>query len=266
MPPRDMQGMADVLLLAIKAALAPVQAELATLQQKNVDMQSRLDELSGLRDRVTVVETKAVAPPAAIVEPPVIGPSLADMELLVAKHVAPMGERITRIEERPAPIIEAPIATGPSLAEIELTLTKSIGPLSERLARIEERAPVPGPAGKDGSDGLPGKDGADGLGFDDLIAVQTDDRSFTIKAQRGELVKDIGTARFPVQIQRGVYAEGKSYEQSDVVTWAGSQWHCNEPTTTRPGEGTKAWTLVVKRGRDGKDGQNAPALTPVKVR
>lgn len=51
----------------------------------------------------------------------------------------------------------------------------------------------------------------------------------------------------------GVFVEGKSYDVGDVTTWAGSTWHCNEPTETKPGDGSKAWTLMVKRGRDGKD-------------
>lgn len=89
-----------------------------------------------------------------------------------------------------------------------------------RLATLEARPPVPGPAGPPGPpgrDGLNGKDGAPGLTY------------------------------------CGVYVDGKSYERGDVVTWAGSTWHCHDTTTTRPGEGSKSWQLMVKRGRDGKD-------------
>jgi hypothetical protein len=50
-----------------------------------------------------------------------------------------------------------------------------------------------------------------------------------------------------------------------MVTSGGSCWHCNEPTTTKPGEGSKAWRLMVKRGRDGKDGLNAPTVPVVKI-
>ena len=88
--------------------------------------------------------------------------------------------------------------------------------LRERVAVLETRAPIPGPAGKDGEPGPPGKDGTAGLTY------------------------------------RGVYQEGKRYELGDVVTWAGSAWHTNEATTTKPGESAKAWTLMVKHGRDGK--------------
>jgi hypothetical protein len=58
---------------------------------------------------------------------------------------------------------------------------------------------------------------------------------------------------------RGVFVDGASYAAGDLVTWAGSAWHCNDATTTKPGDGAKAWTLMVKRGRDGKDGTHGPA-------
>jgi hypothetical protein len=101
--------------------------------------------------------------------------------------------------------------------------TKDVGPLRERVAVVETRPPVPGPAGKDGEPGPPGKDGADGT---------------------------------PGLVYRGVFLEGQCYEVGHLVTWAGATWHCNEPTLTKPGDGSKAWTLMVKRGRDGRDGKD----------
>jgi hypothetical protein len=49
---------------------------------------------------------------------------------------------------------------------------------------------------------------------------------------------------------RGVWAEGE-YCEGDFVTHAGSCWHCNERTKSKPGDGA-AWQLAVKRGADGK--------------
>ena len=128
--------------------------------------------------------------------------------------------------------------------------TTEIGTMRERLAVLETRAPIPGPPGP------PGHDGSAGLGFDDLGVTQRDDRSFTITATRGDVVKEIGTASFALDIYRGVWLEGHAYEPGDGVTWAGSEWHCHAATTTKPGDGSKAWTLKVKRGRDGKDGKD----------
>lgn len=107
----------------------------------------------------------------------------------------------------------------------------AIADLRERLAVLEVRPVTPGPPGDPGP---PGKDGVDG------------------KAGLTYL---------------GVYQDGKRYDVGELVTWAGSMWHCNEPTETKPGEGSKAWTLSCKRGRDGKDGKDAELpLAVVKVR
>lgn len=50
----------------------------------------------------------------------------------------------------------------------------------------------------------------------------------------------------------GPYESGKTYSKGTFVTRDGSLWHCNEKTTAQPGDG-RAWTLAVKRGKDGKD-------------
>lgn len=110
------------------------------------------------------------------------------------------------------------------------SLSKELGHLRERVAVVEVRPSLPGPPGEPGLPGQPGKDGQD------------------------------GTAGLSFE---GVYQEGQTYEKGHLVTWAGSSWHCNEPTTSKPGDGSKAWTLMVKRGRDGKDGINGRDLAPV---
>ena len=50
----------------------------------------------------------------------------------------------------------------------------------------------------------------------------------------------------------GPYEGGKAYSKGTFVTQDGSLWHCNQQTSSRPGDGP-AWTLAVKRGKDGKD-------------
>ncbi|MGF6986542.1 hypothetical protein QFZ99_006083 [Paraburkholderia atlantica] len=61
---------------------------------------------------------------------------------------------------------------------------------------------------------------------------------------------------FPLLIYRRVFVQGQLYEPGDMVTWAGSVWHCNEPTDVKPDADARAWTLAVKRGRDGKDARS----------
>lgn len=57
------------------------------------------------------------------------------------------------------------------------------------------------------------------------------------------------TLSFP--LYRNIWKEG-AYKRGDVVTTGGSSWHCQEDTTDKPGA-SKAWAMMVKRGRDGRD-------------
>jgi len=129
---------------------------------------------------------------------------------------------------------------------VVLMVQTAIAPFAERLAVLETKAAdvvhvvdldllranltavieesripgPPGPAGADGKDGAPGlngKDGAPGLRY------------------------------------CGVYVPGETYALGDVVTWAGSAWHCKEPTNARPDDAARPWQLIVKAGKDGRD-------------
>lgn len=124
---------------------------------------------------------------------------------------------------------------------------------------------VAGPHGDKGADGHHGKDGADGLGFDDLSVLHDGGRGLTFRFIKGDRIRDFAVT-VPALIYQGVYIDAQTYEKGDVVTWAGSTWHCHEATTTKPGDGSASWKLMVKRGRDGRDGHDAAAVPVVKVR
>jgi hypothetical protein len=51
----------------------------------------------------------------------------------------------------------------------------------------------------------------------------------------------------------GVYRDGAEYSEGSLVTLHGSLFHANRNTKMIPGDGSRDWTLCVKRGRDGKD-------------
>ncbi|WP_239295240.1 hypothetical protein [Caballeronia zhejiangensis] len=85
-----------------------------------------------------------------------------------------------------------------------------------------------------------------------FVAMDSE-RSFTVHIERASGAHETATFALPVMIYRGVYHAGETYRCGDVVTWAGSLWHCNATTDTKPDAGGDAWTLAAKRGRDGKD-------------
>jgi hypothetical protein len=101
-----------------------------------------------------------------------------------------------------------------------------------------------------GKDGAPGKDGRDGFGLDDFDCQPIDERTIKMTFVRGEVAHSY-ELQFPVVVYRGVFRDGQDYERGDMVTWAGSLWHCDSETKDKPG--TDSWTLAAKKGRDGKD-------------
>jgi hypothetical protein len=117
-----------------------------------------------------------------------------------------------------------------------------------------------GAKGLDGADGRDGKDGADGLGFDDLTVEYDQERTVTLKFERGDRVQSFRLV-LPMMLDRGVFSPGKSYEAGDVVTWGGSLFIAQRATSAKPGEqgeASRAWRLAVKRGGDGKQGPSGP--------
>lgn len=105
-----------------------------------------------------------------------------------------------------------------------------------------------GKDGEPGRDGTDGKDGADGLGFEDMGFEADEHGRVLAKFQRGDVVK---TIRLPGIVDRGPYKSGESYEKGDAVSYGGSLWIAQEPTGDKP-DGSKAWRLAVKKGRDAR--------------
>lgn len=254
--PHDPEAFADMVVMTVKAAMAPVLADVKSLQTQIGGWEARWNDLGTLRERVAVVEAKASTPlpvsaPADVDLTPVLE-RLSSAEALL-KAQGDLRDRVLVVETKAAAPVVAAIADRIDLApmldllsKVEMRLemrageiapikdtlldaTKEIAALRERVAVVEVRPPVPGPPGADGApgkDGANGQDGSPGLSFE------------------------------------GVYQEGQSYIKGQIATWAGSCWHANTETTSKPGE-SKDWTLMVKRGRDGRDGRDASSATPV---
>lgn len=200
---------------------------------------------------------------------------LADIVATAIKTAtAPLHARIKALEARELPIARDG-APGPAG---EKGLDGAPGPQGERGPEGPEGKPgrdgrdglpgVPGVQGEKGLDGAAGANGQDGRDgtLENLKVIYDGERGLTFAFKDGTPIEG-GAIRLPMMLYRGVYQDSKAYEPGDVVTWAGSTWNANEATTTKPGDGAKAWTLVVKRGRDGKDGRDAePPLPVVKSR
>lgn len=91
-------------------------------------------------------------------------------------------------------------------------------------------------------------------GVSNVDIKQDNQRTFSISLERASGAVEVKSFDVPVTIYRDVFKAGTEYQPGDTVTWGGSMWHCNEPTTDKPGEtGSKGWTLAVKKGRDLRD-------------
>ncbi len=257
----ESQVLADVAIAAVKSVIGPMQERIAILEQQNADLKERLHEVSGMRDRLVAVEVKSAIPLPVPDMAPVLERVAVCQERLTALEttkVAPVTLEAIREELKSfQPRQEAPAAVPEGLMDrvkllesstdvdvlmkqvsetrdkfiaLEKQTIERYGDIKERVAVLEARPVVPGPQGEPGPVGPSGKDGRD------------------------------GDAQLPYL---GVYQEGKEYSVGQMTTWGGSMWHCNTLTTSKPGEGNKDWTLMVKRGRDGRDGKDAGPLPVV---
>lgn len=273
---RDPDAFAEMVVLTVKAALAPVLERLAVYEAKAARADAIERTVTELRDRLVIAETKA----AAIQIPDVT--DIRDRMIEVETKTAEIRSRVVELESATTPTLEVKddsalrdrllsleLATTNAkerLGEFQMAIQKSEAQrerLIERLAVVETKAPVPGPAGPAGRDGTNGKDGADGMGFDDVAAEFDGDRTLTLKMTSGLRVKS-WDFQLPYLKYQGVFTEGKSYVPGDAVTWGGSMWHCQAETSAKPGE-SKDWLLCVQRGREGKPGKDGKDLLPIPV-
>jgi hypothetical protein len=111
------------------------------------------------------------------------------------------------------------------------------------------------------------------VGVNALFAERSaDGRSFQMHAElTGGRKQQVAAWELPVMLYRGVFSpkgiDGETYRTGDVVTWDGHLWHCDAPTTDAPGQESKAWKLIVRRGRDAPRAEPQNVATgPVRLR
>jgi len=145
-----------------------------------------------------------------------------------------------------------------------LVLRGVIDELSTWPRPKDGRDGVDGLDGKDGAHGLNGKDGRDGI---DGLAIESAelifrDKSSALDGEEGWTLKFVGgnATKFvslPMFYDAGVWEAGKTYPQGAGVTWEGNYFVAKVKTATLPTEGSN-WRLVVRRGKQGKDGISRP--------
>jgi hypothetical protein len=95
-------------------------------------------------------------------------------------------------------------------------------------------------------------------------AVRTDLQEFEKRMQAefdrrlAKLTEELQAMKSAMPEYKGVWDVQTRYSAGSMVTQAGSVWfaRCAVPAGVKPGEDHNAWTLAVKRGRDGKDARS----------
>jgi hypothetical protein len=83
-------------------------------------------------------------------------------------------------------------------------------------------------------------------------ALLSDGRTFELAFEYSDGRVEKQQAKAAIPAHRGVWRDAITYEKGDVVQWSGNGWIAREVTTDKPGD-SKAWDLLARRGRDGKD-------------
>lgn len=179
--------------------------------------------------------------------------------------------------------------------KVKEAIARAVEPLQSRIAELESRKPekgekgdagpqgergpegagiagrdgrdgqhgTQGEKGMDGKDGAHGRDGIDGFNLSDFDAQLADDcRTVLLSFGDGERAVH-KLLKFPVVIDRGVFSDS-DYAKGDGVTFGGSFWIAQKDTPEgKPGTSSD-WRLSIKKGRDGKPGENGKDFAPPK--
>lgn len=124
------------------------------------------------------------------------------------------------------------------------------GDRGERGERGEKG--LDGKDGRDAKDGRDGRDGKDGIAsLDQLMSIVTAEveRRLADEVHKGVAA---ALAEMPILMHRGGFVIGRSYKPGEAVSWGGSSYVCNAPTSDKP-DVSESWTLLAKKGRDGRD-------------
>jgi hypothetical protein len=259
----DLADIADVIADAVKEATAPLLDRIDALEKREFPAPTAPDE-EAIAERVL----KALPPPQKG------EPGEVDMieirGILDEAAAREVGRQLAEaIKALPAPEPVEPIA--PDMEAIGKLIQDGIAKAAAELPKPEKGEPGIGLADalidKDGQlvltmtngttktlglvVGKDGERGKDGI-TPEFMDAEFAGRTLRLTFHQGEQSKSV-EFQLSTPEYAGVFKESATYEPGDMVTWAGSCWHCDEPKGMKPGEPDSGWTLAVKAGRPGKD-------------
>ncbi len=96
------------------------------------------------------------------------------------------------------------------------------------------------------------------------VVQEPDLRTFSMISIKASGAKDVQQFKIPVQLYRGGYKNGDTYERGDTVTRDGSQWTCQVDSTAAVPGFSHDWRLSVRRGEAAKENKSSNGDTPKK--
>lgn len=229
-------ALAPVIASAIAKAVAPLREQLAAKEEAIAALSKRLDELPAAAEP----DLEAIAKLVQLPEP-VHGKDAEPVDLDALARAA-------------AALVPVPEAKQPEHGRDALDL--------EILPAIDEAKQYPRGTYAAHNGGLwksyertHGMRGWECIvdGIAGASVTQIDAREFSVTLAKSSGTSVVQKFALPIQIYKGVYRDGETYDEHDNVTWAGSQWTSTKAgNTDKPGS-SDAWQLTVKAGRPGKD-------------
>lgn len=137
--PRDLEGLADLVVLTVKNAMAPYQERIALLEKDNADLRAQLAVVPTLRDRVVAVETKSAMPlPAPVIPEPADLSPIQERIMLLEKDTADVRAQLAVVSDlRDRVVVVETKAAMPLPQPVEKPEPVDLTPLIERVVAAE---------------------------------------------------------------------------------------------------------------------------------
>lgn len=89
--------------------------------------------------------------------------------------------------------------------------------------------------------------------YEQRLEASGDGRTLILSTEYTDGRTTVSKVKTHTPLHRGIYRREVVYERGDTCTWGGNCWHANRTTSEEPSNEAKDWSLMVRKGRDGKD-------------